>query len=108
MRSRPGKQNERASLYVVSLWQYAVRTHLVLREELVVGGQVGRSDRRRHGVLLRRRRRPRLTLRLRSRGQHGGDDVPGEPLGDEVHGRAAAVSVEHTVECLREIKRFGD
>ena len=82
----------------------AVRcTHLMLRQELVVGGQVGRSDRRRDAVLRRC-----FAARLRSCDQHGGDDVPAEPLGDEVHGRAAAVSVEHTVECLREIKRFGD
>jgi hypothetical protein len=102
----PGKQNERAyeRCHTVTL---AVRTlyatHLMLREELVVGVQVGRSDRRRDDVLLCRRR-PCLPVHLRRPRcrQHGGDDVPAQPLGDEVHGRASAVSIEHTVECLQE------
>lgn len=83
---------------------YATHTHLMLREELVVGVQVGRSDRRRDDVLRLCRRRPCPPVHLRRPRcrQHGGDDVPAQPLGDEVHGRASAVSIEHTVECLQE------
>lgn len=103
----PGKQNERADVRMSGV-TLAVRTlyatHLMLREELVVGVQVGRSDRRRDDVLLCRRRRPCIPMHLRRPRcrQHGGDDVPAQPLGDEVHGRAPAVAVEDTVECLRD------
>ena len=72
----------------------------MLPEELAVGGQVGRSDRRRDGVLFRRCFAARL--RRPRGGEHRGHHVLAEPLGDEVHGRAAAVAVEHTVERLRE------
>jgi hypothetical protein len=66
----------------------------VLREELAVGGKVRRSDSRRDTVVLRR---------LRSGGgEDRGHHVLAEPLGDEVHGRAPAVAVEDTVECLRD------
>ena len=76
-------------------------THLMLCEELAVGGQVGGSDRRRDGVVVLLRRRRCFVAGLRTRGEHRGDDVLAEALGDEVHGRAAAVPVEDTVECLR-------
>ena len=72
----------------------------MLPEELAVGGQVGRSDRRRDGVLFRRCFAARL--RRPRGGEHRGHHVLAEPLGDEVHGRSAAVAVEHTVERLRE------
>ena len=73
-------------------------TDLMLCEELAVGGQVGGPDRRRDGVVVLRRC---FVAGRRPRGEHRGDDVLAEALGDEVHGRAAAVPVEDTVECLR-------
>lgn len=64
-----------------------------LAQELAVRGQVGRPDRRHDRIY--------VVLLIIFFSRECGDDVLAELVGDEVHGRPAAVPVVHTVEGLR-------
>src|SRR6185312_5859915 len=81
-------------------------TDAYLAQELAVSGQVGRSDRRHDPlrlIFVSTRRRPRRRWHSRlspARRRECGHDVLAELVGDQVHGRAAAVPIVHTVEGL--------